>query len=81
MKSGSNLKEVDQGGRSKPSVKVMVVVFRKLQKKLFSGKPILRFCAAPFIFTFVVFFDCAVYLVSGLATKAAMPSPKSLTIL
>ena len=55
--------------------------FHNYRNNLFSGKPILQCGAAPFQFISVVlsFFGCAVYLVSGKATKAAMVSPKSFT--
>ena len=56
--------------------------FHNYRIKLFSGKPILGFRAAPFPFIFVVlkFFRSVVGLVSGIATKAAMVNSKSFTI-
>ena len=56
----------------------MAVVFTITKIKLFNGKPIYRLGAAPFLFIFVVLssFGCVIGLVSGIATKAAMASPK-----
>ena len=53
----------------------MVVAFTIKEKKLFKGKPILPIGAAAFLFIFVVLssqFGCAIGLVSGIATKAAI---------
>ena len=52
----------------------MVVAFTT-KEKLFIGKPIFRCGAAAFLFIFVVFsseFGCAICLISGIATKAAL---------
>ena len=59
----------------------MVVAFT-ISEINFSGKPILRCDAAPFLFIFAVikFFGCSISFVSGIATEAPMPSQKSFTI-
>ena len=48
--------------------------FHNYRNKLFSDKPIFRFRSSHFVFIFVVLscFDCAICLVSGMATKWAM---------
>ena len=74
----------DRGGiktQSKMMVAAKWCCFHSCRNKLFNGKPILRFGVAPFLFILVVlFFGCAISLVSRLTTKAAMAFLKSFNI-